>query len=71
MTDVGNFFHELVRNGTIKYDNITKIGTGQRDDSATGCLLAYPCFSKQQALDADPKAKKQIKFIGNLNRVEV
>ena len=27
-------------------------------------------FSKQQALDADPKAIQQINFTGNLNRGE-
>ena len=52
---------------------------GQGDDYTTGCLLDYPYFkenytliaidpSKQQALDADPKAIKSINFIGNLER---
>ena len=51
--------------------------TDQGDDHTTGCLLDYNYFknyynmiaidlSKQQALDADPKAKQQINFIGNL-----
>ena len=55
--------------------------TGQGDDCTTGCLLDYPCFkkyyeliaidlSKQQKLDADPKAIQQINFTGNLDRVE-
>ena len=46
---------------------------------ATSCLPDYPYFkefykmiaidiSKQQAPDADPKAIKQIRFIGNLGR---
>ena len=46
-----------------------------------GCLLNYSCFkenykliaidlSKQQALDADPRAIKQINFTGNLDRNE-
>ena len=49
------------------YDNIRKVATGQGDDFTTGCLLDYNYFnnyykmttidlSKQQALDADPKA---------------
>ena len=55
------------------YDNIV---TGQGDDYATACLLHYNYFkkykmiaidlSKQQALDADPKAIQQIDFTGNL-----
>ena len=45
----------------------------------TGCLLDYPYFenfykmiaidlSKQQALDADPKAIRQFNFIANLDQ---
>ena len=48
-------------------DKIRKITTDQGDDSTTGCLIDYPHFkenpkfvtidlSKQQKLDADPKA---------------
>ena len=48
------------------------------DDYTTGCLLDYPYFkeyhkliaidlSKQQKLDADPKAIQQINFTGNLD----
>ena len=51
----------------ITYDTIQKIATGHGDDYTTGCLLDYNYFnnyyktiskdlSKQQALDADPKA---------------
>ena len=61
------------------YDNIRKIATGQGDDYTTGCLLDYPYFtdtykmiavdlSKQQALDADPRAIQQINFTANLDR---
>ena len=48
------------------YESVQKITTGQGDDYTTGCLLGYNYFkkhkmiatdlSKQQALDADPKA---------------
>ena len=49
-----------------------------RDDYTTSCLLECNCFnkyykmmaidfSKQQALDADPKTIQQINFTGNLN----
>ena len=59
------------------YDNIRKIATGQSDDYITGRLLDYSYFkkyykliaidlSKQQELDADPKAIQQINFSGNL-----
>ena len=61
--------------------NIRKIATGKGDDYATGCLLDYSYFkenykliaidlSKQQALDADPKAIQQINFTANLDRNE-
>ena len=64
---------------TKTYKNIRKIATGQGDDYKTGCLLDYPYFkdyykrvaidlSKQQALDADPRAIEQIKFTANLDR---
>ena len=55
--------------------------TSQGDDSTTGCLLDYPYFknyyelitidlSKQQKLDADPKATQQINLTENLDREE-
>ena len=58
-----------------------QISTGQDDHFTTGCLLDYSCFkkyykliaidlSKQQKLDADPKAIKQINFTENLSRAE-
>ena len=57
------------------------MATGQKDDCTTGGLLDYNYFnnyykmiakdlSKQQALDADPKAIQQINFAGNLDRAE-
>ena len=62
------------------YKNIRKIAAGQGDDYTTGCLLDYSYFkdhykliaidlSKQQALDADPRAIQQINFATNLDRV--
>ena len=74
-----NFFDQPIKNNTVIYDNIRKIATGQGDDYTTGCLLDYPYFahtykmiavdlSKQQALDADPRAIPQINFTRNLNR---
>ena len=64
---------------TKTYENIKKIATGQGDDYTAGCLLDYSYFkenyrmiaiylSKQQALDADPRAIQQINFMANLDR---
>ena len=74
-----NVFDQPVKNNKVTYENIRKIATGQGDDYTTGCLLDYTYFkkyykmiavdlSKQQALDADPKAIQQIKFTANLDR---
>ena len=74
-----NFFDQPIKNNKITYDNIRKIATGQGDDYTTGCLLDYTYFantykmiaidlSKQQALDADPRAIQQINFTANLER---
>ena len=62
-----NFFHQPVIDNNVTYENIRKIVTGKGDDYTTVCLLDYSCFkdrykmiaidfSKQQALDADPRA---------------
>ena len=74
-----NSFDQPIKNNKITYDNIRKIVIGQVDDYTTGCLLDYPYFkktykmiavdlSKQQALDADPRAIQQINFTANLDR---
>ena len=58
---------------------ILKITSGKGDDYTTDCLLDYPYFkekykmiainwSKQQALDADPRSIQQIDFSANLDR---
>ena len=73
-----NFFDQSIKNNKVAYEN-RKIATGQGDDYTTGCLLDYPYFtntykmiaidlSKQQALDADPRAIQQINFTANLDR---
>ena len=62
-----NFFDQPIKNNKVTYENIRKIATGQGDDYTTGCLLDYSYFadtykmiavdlSRQQALDADPRA---------------
>ena len=79
MIDGENFFDQPVKNNLSTYDKIWKIATGPGDDYKTGCLLYYNyCnkyykmiaidLSKQQALDAHPKAIQQINFTGNLAR---
>ena len=77
--DGKSFFGQPVKNDLITYGNTRKISTGQGDDYTTGCLLDYDYFkiyykmiaidlSKQQALDADPKAIQQINFTENLDQ---
>ena len=79
MHDGKNFFDQPMKNNKVTYENIKKFATGQRDDYTTGCLLDYIYFknyykmvavdlSKQQTLDADPKAIQQINFAANLDR---
>ena len=79
MVDGKNFFEEAINNDFKTYENIRKTAAGQGDDYTTGCLLDYPYFknhykmiaidlSKQQALDADPRAIQQINFTANLDR---
>ena len=79
MIDGRNFFDQPINSMIKTYENIRKTATGQGDDYTTGCLLDYSYFkdhykmiaialSKQQALDADPRAIQQINFTANLNR---
>ena len=74
-----NFFDQPIKNNKVTYENIRKIATGQGDDYTTGCLLDYPFFadtykmiavdlSKQQALDAGPRAIQQTNFTANRDR---
>ena len=66
------------KNDKIAYEKIRKIPTGQGDGYTTGCLLDQAYFknyykmiaidlSKQQVLDADPRAIEQINFTANLD----
>ena len=65
--DGRNFSDQPINNDIKTYENIRKFATGPWDDYATGCLLDYRYFkenyktiaidlSKQQAVDADPRA---------------
>ena len=79
MIEGKNFFDQPVKNDKVTYENIRKMSTGQGDDYTTGCLLDYTHLkkyykmiainlSKQQALDADPRAIQQINFTANSDR---
>ena len=79
MIDGKSFFDQPINSDLKTYENIRKIATGQGDDNTTGCLLDYSYFkenynmiaidlSKQQVLDADPRAIQQINFTANLER---
>ena len=79
MIDGRNVFDQPINDMNKTYENIRKVATGKGDDYTTGCLLDYCYFkenykmiavdlSKQQALDADPRAIHQINFTANLDR---
>ena len=79
MIDGRNFFDQAIGSMTKTYENIRKNAMGQGDDYTMGCLLDYTYFkdhykmilidlSKQQALDADPRAIQQVNFMANLDR---
>ena len=78
MIDRKNFLDNPINSYIKRFENIRKIRSGQGDDYTTGCFLDYNYFkkhykmiaidlSKQQELDADPKAIQQINFTGNLD----
>ena len=76
-----NVFDQPIKSNKVTYENIRKIATGHGNDYTTACLLSYPYvndthkmitvnLSKQQALDADPRAIQQINFTANLDRAD-
>ena len=79
MIDGKNFFDQPIDSTAKTYENIRKIAKGHGDDYTTGCLLDSAYFkenykmiaidlSRQQELDADPRAIQQINFTANLDR---
>ena len=77
LIDGRNFYDQPINDPVRKYDKIRKIAMGKGDNYATGCLLDYNYFkkndqliaidlSKQRELDADPRAIQQIEFMGML-----
>ena len=79
MIDGRNVLDQPVKINLITYDKIRKLPARLGNGYTTGGLLDYNYFnndykmmatdlSKQQALDADPKAIQQINLIANLDR---
>ena len=79
MIDDRNFFDQPINSMNKTFENFRKIATGRGDDYTTGCLLDYSYFkenykmiavdlSRQNELDADPRAIQQINFTANLDR---
>ena len=70
MINVENFFDQPIKNNKTTYENIRKIANGKGDYSYFGNtykMIAVD-LSKQQALDADPRAIQIINFTANLDR---
>ena len=76
-----NFFDQPVKDNKVTYGNVRKFASDQGDYYTIGCLLDYTYFKdrykmiaidiyiyKQQTLNSDPKAIKQINFTANLDR---
>ena len=74
-----NLFDQPIKDDKVTYKNIRKVATGKGDNYTTGYLLDYTYFrdnykmiavdlSRQQPLDADPRAIQQINFTANLDR---
>ena len=68
-----------MKDNKVAYENIRNITTAKGDNYTIGCLLDYPYInytykmiakdlSKQQALNANPRAIQQINFTANLDR---
>ena len=76
-----NFYDQPISSDIKQYEEIRKLTTGQGKDCTTGCLFNYEYIknhyrliavdlSRQNKLDADPKATQQIEFIGQLKNVD-
>ena len=71
MIDGKNVFDQPVKNNEITCKNIRKITSGEGDDYAyfrDNYKIIAIDLSKQQALDADPRAIYHINFTANLDR---
>ena len=77
LIDGRNFYDQPINSDERQYDELRKVTLGKGDDYTTGCLLDFAYFkrdckiiavdlSKQKELDADPRAIKQIEFVGTV-----
>ena len=77
MIEGRNFFDQPIDSMAKTYENIKKVAIGHGDDYTTGCILDYSYFkenyktiaidlSRQQELDADPRAIQRINFTAKL-----
>ena len=75
------FYDQPIYSDIKRYEEITKLTTGQDEDYTTSCLLDYNYIkkyyrliavdlSRQKELDADLKANKQTEFIGKLKKLD-
>ena len=78
MIDGKKVFRSVSKNDKVTYWNIKNLSSGHGDDCTIGYLLEYTYFkkyykmiaidlSKQQVLDADPKATQETNFTENLD----
>ena len=76
---VETFFDQPINSMNKTYENIRRIAIDKGGDYTVGCLLDYFYFkenykmiaidlSRQNELDADPRAIQQINFTANLDR---
>ena len=76
-----NFFDQAIDSGIKRYEEIRKLTTGRSEDHITGSLLDYDYVkdhyrlipvdsSRQIRLIADPKSIQQIKFVGQLKKLD-
>ena len=74
-----NFFDQPIKNNKVTYETLENLLKVKEMIYTTGCLLEYAYLkhsymmiaidpSKQQALDADPRAIRQINFTANIDR---
>ena len=74
-----NFFDQGIESDIKRYEEIRKLTTKPGEDYTTGCLLDYEYvknhyrliavdLSRQNELDADPKAIQEIEFVGHLKK---
>ena len=79
MIDGRNVFDQPIDNMVKTYESNRKVAIGHGDDYTTGCIVDYTYLkenykmividvSRQQYLDAHPRAIQEINFTANLDR---